>query len=122
MVTKGSSTSKAQARRKTFLEAIDSVTGHDEVAIMEAFGVDFWDAYDAVMKNDVPRTRDTVKLTRMLVVAERRHGGSSTADAYDEVMAMTPDEVSETFDPDGEADDPDAVEPSAAGNGEGTPA
>lgn len=122
MTTQGSNAKKKTDDRKTASEVIDTVTGYDEQAVLEVFGVDFWDVHDAAFKVDDAPTKTQVNLFRVLGVIAGRHQGRASSDVYDEVMAMTPAEVMELFANEKPGDDPDADKPSAVGNDEGTPA
>lgn len=89
---------------KTVDEVMGSVTGFDEMAIEQAFGLDVYQ--DGVRK--------PLMTLRALVFADLRHGGASDADAKNQALGLTSKQVNEYFAQDEEID-PDEPE-TEAGN------
>lgn len=96
-----------EPRKQTGQEIANSLTGFEEIAIKQAFGVSL-DQLDAM------------QVTRSLVFTLRSRGGESSRDAYLAAMQMPQSEVETYFATDDQPDDdrdPFAGDTSPAGKG-----
>lgn len=92
----------APPEKMTGQEVANSLTGFDEIAIKQAFGL----SLDAL---------DPITVARACGFVLNRRAGQSDRDAYQAVMAMPQRDLSALFATDDEDDDPDPYAQSPAG-------
>lgn len=83
----------------TLREALDSVTGRDELAVLDVFGTDLWDDYDVVYGGDDedPPKKVVIRMLRMLVFTHKLHQGLPVKVAEDTAMEMTVPQINGYF-------------------------
>lgn len=113
----------------TIREMYDSITGNDELQILDAFGSDVWDDYDVVydeLADEAPPKRIQLLLLRKLIFAHKLHDGLPPSVAKTEVLALpvpnimgyfTRDPESEPAVDQADGETPDGEDDSAAGKG-----